>query len=143
MKFFESVKVSAIQPLVDESYDFERITVTQECGNSGDAEGDQECPWSTAAADCWESDSKSKKFVMKRRLVDHVEATTGANYYFRGAFTSYSADAEGRIVEQEVVGDAKPLELFTGETFTGTYNSAYKLAIVATAGLFAATSLII
>ena len=75
---------------------------------------------------------------MKRRLIDHVEANTDGSYYFRGGFNYQAADDEGRIVQKEVIGDAKEFELFSGQR-----TSAYQLALATTASLIAATSMII
>ena len=132
VRFYESFDVTALQPEADASLDFEQIQISQDCGNINETVSD--CPWSAAAASCWETGTDEVKFVMRRRLEDHYVAETGASYYLRGGFTYQMVDENGQIVEETVVGEAISFPLF---------DSALKLGLAMTISVIIASSMLI
>ena len=63
------------------------------------------CPWDSAAADCWETETTRVKFVMKRRVIDHFITKPGQKYYFRGGFADAYVDENGEFEEETRVID--------------------------------------
>ena len=134
VQFYESVKVTALYPTAGGSFDFEKVEITQECGNVNDSVEEAVCPWSASANDCWSAESNMVKFTVKRRLGDHVETSPDASYYFRGGFAYQGADENGQLQETEQIGDARAFYVFS--------SGVYSIGLTLSAGLFTASSLL-
>ena len=134
VQFYESVKIEALYPTAGGSFDFEKVEVTQECGNVNDFVEQAVCPWTASASDCWKAESNKVKFTVKRRLGDHMETSRDATYYFRGGFPYQNSDENGQLQETEEIGDAKAFYMFQ--------SGVYTLGLAFSAGLFTASSLL-